>query len=130
MLASHPLMKLVYWDDAIIRQPDPMHTTGNELKALAVMLMGGTGKAPAYSTPRLPQLAEHECNVNERWQDILEEFLPAGELYLHPCHCHSGLRCHIANEHCEQKPLLANPTHKPLNGSTHNKLCAGRSVGM
>lgn len=78
VLASHPPMKLLYWDDIIMRQPDPMHTIGNELKALAEMLMGGTGKTPVYSTARMPQLAEHEIVVNERWAEILTGFLQAG----------------------------------------------------
>lgn len=60
-----------------------MHTIGNELKALAEMLMGGTGKTPVYSTARMPQLAEHEIVVNERWAEILTGFLQAGMPVLH-----------------------------------------------
>ena len=63
-------MKLVYWDDAIMRQPDPMHTTGNELKALAVMLMG----APAKLLP-IAQLACHSLRSMNTMS------MSAGEIY-------------------------------------------------
>ena len=75
MLASHPLMKLVYWDEALMRNVDPMHTIGNEVKAIVEMAMGGTGRVPAYCVSKLPQLAKYECGVNNRWQDILAPYL-------------------------------------------------------
>ena len=86
VLASHPFMKIVYWDDVIMRQPDPMHTIGNEMKAVAEMVMGGTGKAPAYSAAQLPLHAKYKSLHNQRWTDILTPFLP-GKLLVFAFQC-------------------------------------------
>lgn len=75
VLASHPFMKVLYWNDLVMRAPDPMHTIGNEVKAIMEMLMGGTGKVPAYSAAQLPKHAHYECEVNERWRDLLAEHM-------------------------------------------------------
>ena len=89
VLASHPFMKIVYWDDALMRQPDPMHTIGGELKALVDMVMGGSGRVPAYSAAQIPKLAQYEAQHNKRWTEALTPFLP-GELCIHQSCCLCG----------------------------------------
>ena len=76
VFASHPFMKLVYWDDPEMRNVDPMHTGGGEAKSVCEMVTGGTGRPGMYSTAtRLGQLAKYECDVNGRWHNSLGAFL-------------------------------------------------------
>ena len=72
---SHPFQKLTYARDPDLRQPDPMHTTGNELKGLADMAKGGTGANAAYGRSKLETLAAHKMGTNDRFHDSLGPFL-------------------------------------------------------
>ena len=131
LLASHPFMKVVYWDEAAMRNVDPMHTIGNELKALCEMAMGGTGKVPAYNVSRLHQLAKYECEVNNRWHDILSPYLqgklqnPAGAC---PCRgSFSALCAHMRTSVAYTAYVLHNELHNTF--AIHAMMDAS-SVGL
>ena len=74
LISSHVFMKLCYWDDAACRDAGCMHTTTDEVKSIADMLIGSTESPPAYHTSRLDQQAEYEVHVNDLFEEQLQAF--------------------------------------------------------
>ncbi|KAL3162725.1 hypothetical protein ABBQ38_008616 [Trebouxia sp. C0009 RCD-2024] len=72
---SHALQGLPKWKDHLARKPDPMHCGGDESKAVFDMVIGGTGKVPAYSSAALGALADWECTRNNRFT-LLRDLQP------------------------------------------------------
>ena len=61
---SHVFWKLPYWQETLMRLPDPMHTIGNEIKALVEMMFGVDFKASVSSRP-----IEYK-DWETRWQEL------------------------------------------------------------
>ena len=60
--ASHAMQKAPGYDDRGTRNPEPMHTIGNEVTSVTVMAVGGT--AGIYSVARLKEVAQWEIDLN------------------------------------------------------------------
>ncbi|DBA90298.1 TPA: hypothetical protein ACH3X1_003585 [Trebouxia sp. C0004] len=74
--ASHALSKCPGWNEEKSHNPDPMHTSTNEVKSLTVMLNGGTSEK--YSRDNLAALAVWELKYNGRWGNLLGQYLSGG----------------------------------------------------
>ncbi len=74
---SHALSKVPGWNEEKSRNPDPMHTSTNEVKSVTVMLNGGT--SDKYSRDNLATLAAWELKCNGRWGNLLGQYR-SGEL--------------------------------------------------
>ena len=87
------MQKVPVCDDRDVRNPEPMHTTGNETTALTVMARGGT--AGIYSVARLREVAEWEIALNNngrpsRWEQQLRPYLTGMLLASEPPLCTSN----------------------------------------
>ena len=82
--ASHALMKVPGWNEQKSRKPDGMHVTTGEVKAVTVMLGGGT--ADKYSREQLHLLADWKFKYNSRWGDLLAPYRAGMFANLHVLH--------------------------------------------
>lgn len=91
--ASHAFMKIPGWNDQQKRKPDGMHTPVGEVKAVTVMLGGGT--ADKYSRDQLKLLADWEMKHNNRWEQLLAPYRAGNE-----CCLESLVFPHLYNAKC------------------------------
>ena len=125
--ASHAMQKVPGYDDRGTRNPEPMHTIGNEVSSVTVMAMGGT--AAIYSVARLKEVAQWETDLNSngrssRWLRQLRPYLTGillvGKLMLcvsndaqlrRDCNAYPGLRTSM--DKLATVALLPTHTHPP-----------------